>query len=115
MEVKAGCIKIFRRDPVGEAELKDLNRQRSYLRDVATRHGVPFAKTVEAACSRVVRYYSARSKYNDRQSQLQRKSLDLAAVPGSGPVMAELRRKSGPIAGLWWDCMALDANEKIAH
>ena len=34
---------------IGKAEMKDLNRMRSYLRDVATRHAVPFTSSVEEA------------------------------------------------------------------
>jgi hypothetical protein len=34
---------------VGTTEMKDLNRMRSYLRDVATRHAVPFTTSVEEA------------------------------------------------------------------
>ena len=44
-------------EPVGAAELKDLNRQRSYLRDVATRHGITFSSSVQGACDEIVQYY----------------------------------------------------------
>jgi hypothetical protein len=34
---------------IGTTEMKDLNRMRSYLRDVATRHAVPYTTSVEEA------------------------------------------------------------------
>ena len=39
---------------IKEDELQDLNRMRSYLRDVATRHAVPYYVTVQEAISVIV-------------------------------------------------------------
>ena len=43
---------------IDETELKDLNRVRSYLRDVATRHGVPFSDNVEDAIKAVIQSHA---------------------------------------------------------
>jgi hypothetical protein len=43
----------FGDQPVSDIELKDLNRMRSYLRDVAIRNGVPFTSSLDQVGSRV--------------------------------------------------------------
>ena len=75
--------------PIGAAELKDLNRQRSYLRDIATRHGIPFASSVEAACDRVVQYYGSLRGKRDHPTAaggLVAAAASLVAADGGGAV-----------------------------
>ena len=46
-------------EEVGVEELKDLNRARTYLRESATRHGVPTYANVTDACEAVCKLFSA--------------------------------------------------------
>ena len=43
--------------PILEAERKDLNRMRSYLRDVAVRNGVPFTSSIDDAMGEVLKRF----------------------------------------------------------
>merc|ERR1712196_369307 len=52
-EVRAGTIFEGSEHPISKDEMKDLNRSRSYLRDIAHRNGVAYVDTVEEAIDEV--------------------------------------------------------------
>jgi hypothetical protein len=63
-------------DKVGPAEMKDLNRARAYIEELAKRHGTAVYSTVEAACEEIIKRIGSRRKLAENTSEKEKNKED---------------------------------------